>query len=127
MYRGSLCICYKIVTIYFHFVTKPKYGGYGIRIGLKDKANKQEKTMLTVPEQLHSVSHPMVASMYVKKDYGSVGNEDVLVIETNYSKSEEDYDSFDSYLMELLGDLRDLKRQAEEKVGHIDRIDIRTH
>ena len=83
--------------------------------------------MLTVPEQLQSVSHPMVSSMYLKKDYGSAGNEDVLVIETNYSQSEEEYESFDSYLMTLLGDLNDLKKQAEEKVGHIDRIDIRTH
>jgi hypothetical protein len=83
--------------------------------------------MLAVPEQLSAVSHPMIASMYLKKDFGSDGNEDVLVIETNYSKSEEDYESFDSYLMELLIDLNDLKRQAEDKIGRFDRIDIRTH
>ncbi len=83
--------------------------------------------MLAVPEQLNAVSHPMVTSMYLKKDYGSSGDEDVLVIETNYSKSEEDYESFDSYLMDLLLDLNDLKRQAEDKIGHFDRIDIRTH
>lgn len=83
--------------------------------------------MLAVPEQLNAVSHPMVTSMYLKKAYGSSGDEDVLVIETNYSKSEEDYESFDSYLMDLLLDLNDLKRQAEDKIGHFDRIDIRTH
>jgi hypothetical protein len=83
--------------------------------------------MLAVPEKLNTVSHPLVASMYVKKDYGISGSEDVLVIETNYSQSEEDYDSYDSYLMTLLGDLRNLKREAEKEVGHIDRIDIRTH
>ncbi len=83
--------------------------------------------MLAVPEQLSAVTHPMVASMYLKKDYGRTGDEDVLVIETNYSQSEEDYESFDSYLMDLLLDLNDLKRQAEDKIGHFDRIDIRPH
>jgi hypothetical protein len=81
--------------------------------------------MLAVPEQLHAVTHPMVASMYLKKDFSSLGNEDVLVIQTNFSKHDNDYQDFDSYLTELLMDLNDLKRQAQDKIGHFDRIDIR--
>jgi hypothetical protein len=83
--------------------------------------------MQTVPERL-SVTHPLVASMYLKKGYGDSlhGREDVLVIKTNFDESEKEYENFDSYLMELLGDLNALREQAEKSVGHFDRIDIRT-
>jgi hypothetical protein len=83
--------------------------------------------MLTVPERMKTVTHPMIASMYLKKDYhGTDDAEDVLVIKTNYDEYAENYESFDSYLMKLLGDLNDLRTQAEEEVGKFDRIDIRT-
>lgn len=86
--------------------------------------------MLTVPQHVTNVSHPLVRDMYIKKDFGA-GNyhEDVLVIETRLSgkNHQDDHESFDSYLVELLGDLDNIKSIAEESVGHIDRIDIRTH
>jgi hypothetical protein len=76
--------------------------------------------MLAVPEQLKSVTHPLISSMYLKKDYGAIRDgEDVLVIETNFDGSH------DSSLMELLGDLPTLQLLAEQKVGAFDRVDIR--
>ncbi len=69
----------------------------------------------------------MASSIYLKKDYSAPeGAQDVLVIQTNYDGSASDYDSFESYMMDLLGDLQDLQEQAEKEVGHFDRIDIRT-
>jgi hypothetical protein len=83
--------------------------------------------MMNVPERLTSVTHPLVSSNYLKKDYGSTHNsEDVLVIETNFAEAAND-DSFENCLTTLLGDLHDLQIQAEQKIGHFDRIDIRTH
>lgn len=81
--------------------------------------------MLNVPERITSVSHPLVSSIYLKKDYANDAS-DVLVIETNFSHTDNENDQFDSYLTELLGDLRELKAEAEKKVGHFDRVDIRT-
>jgi hypothetical protein len=83
--------------------------------------------MMNVPEVLTSVSHPLVSSIYLKKDYGSANSaEDVLVIETNFTEAGED-ENYEACLTTLLGDLHDLQIQAEEKIGHFDRIDIRTH
>jgi hypothetical protein len=82
--------------------------------------------MMNVPERLTSVTHPLISSIYLKKNYsGMHDSEDVLVIETNFSNSDTDED-FDSHLSELLFDLHDLQIQAEEKIGHFDRVDIRT-
>lgn len=81
--------------------------------------------MMNVPETMR-VMHPLVSSIYLKKDYGGGQNsEDVLVIETNFS--ERNNDSYDDFLTRLLGDLHDLQVQAERKIGHFDRIDIRMH
>ncbi len=81
--------------------------------------------MMNVPEQVMHVTHPLVSSIYLKKDYGGRDSEDVLVIETNFT--ENDNDNYDLYLTRLLGDLHDLQVQAERKIGHFDRIDIRMH
>jgi hypothetical protein len=81
--------------------------------------------MMNVPEVLTSVTHPLVSSMYLKKDYRSMHDfDDVLVIETNFSHDGRPED-FDERLAELLYDLHDLQVEAERKVGHIDRVDIR--
>ena len=83
--------------------------------------------MLNLPERLTSVTHPLISSIYLKKEYGAKDAvEDVLVIETNFSQGEHEADHFDTSLTELLGDLQDLQLQAEEKIGHFDRVDIRT-
>jgi hypothetical protein len=82
--------------------------------------------MMNVPERVTSVTHPLISSIYLKKDYSGVrSSEDVLVIETNFSH-EEPEENFDTHLSALLSDLHDLQIQAEEKIGHFDRVDIRT-
>ena len=82
--------------------------------------------MLAVPEKLTGITHPQVASIYLKKDLNKgFGSQDILVIETNYDDHEDEYESFDSYLMNLLTDLDDLQRQAEEKIGTFDQVEIR--
>ncbi|MBI1301917.1 MAG: hypothetical protein GC137_09715 [Alphaproteobacteria bacterium] len=78
------------------------------------------------PKIVSGITHPLVADMYLKKDFGSK-KQDVLIIETKRQSDELDHDSFDSYLIDLLTDLEDLKAQAEKKVGFFDRIDIRTN
>ena len=83
--------------------------------------------MYTVAEKLKTIRHPLVSSLSLKKDYHDDQAEDVLVIETNFSQADEDYDTFDSYLTDLLLDLEDLKNKAETCVGKFDRVDIRTH
>ncbi len=79
--------------------------------------------MFAMPEKINAVCHPLIASMYVKHE---MAGSDVLIIETNFSQDKTDSDVYDSYMTELLFDLENLKEIAEEKAGHIDRVDIRT-
>lgn len=82
--------------------------------------------MLAVPSKITAVAHPLVASMYLKKDFhGSDPSEDVLVIETNFGHDVDENEHFDDYLMELLADLPELKMEAEHQIGKFDRVDIR--
>lgn len=85
--------------------------------------------MINLPQHVSGITHPIVASMYLKKEYGHGHHqEDVLVIETKSKhKDADDHELFDSYLIDLLTDLEDLKSQAEARVGKFDRIDIRTY
>lgn len=77
--------------------------------------------MFSLPERIQAVSHPLVSSMYVTH-----GGEDVLIIETNFSQPKNDHELYDAYMTELLFDLDNIRQLAETKVGHIDRVDIRT-
>lgn len=89
------------------------------------KRTKEHHRMMNVPERLTSVTHPLVSSIYLKKDYGGAhDSEDVLVIETNFPNNGSYVSG--ARLSELLYDLHDLQVQAEEKIGHFDRVDIRT-
>lgn len=82
--------------------------------------------MLALPDRLTNISHPLVSSMYKKRDFNAPdGLENVLIIETRLSDTDEHPQTSDSALMDLLIDLEDLKEQAEHSVGKIDRIDIR--
>jgi hypothetical protein len=55
--------------------------------------------MMNVPERLTHVTHPLVSSIYLKKDYGSTHNsEDVLVIETNFTEASDDDGAYDACL-----------------------------
>ena len=87
--------------------------------------------MTIVPEHVTGISHPMIREIYLKKDFGngSLKHEDVLVIETKrHTRNDEiAHESFDSYLIDILADLDDLKTQAQSKIGHFDRVDIRSH
>lgn len=79
---------------------------------------------------IRTVTHPLVRSIYMKKDYHHDRNaENILVIETNFAQQEadSDHETFDSYLVDLLIDLQDLKDQAEKEIGAVDRVDIRRH
>lgn len=85
--------------------------------------------MIQTQNKLGAVSHPLVASMYLKKDFGapfSKHQEDVLVIETNFPADEADTKSFNACLSDLLSDLPSLQAEAEARVGPFDRVDIRT-
>lgn len=85
--------------------------------------------MIQTQNKLGAVTHPLVATMYLKKDFGapfSKQQEDVLVIETNFPVDETDHKTFNACLSDLLSDLPDLQSQAEAKVGPFDRVDIRT-
>jgi hypothetical protein len=87
--------------------------------------------MLNFPQHIRSVSHPMVAAMYLKQERrNSAPSTGVLVIETveeDAAPVHQQDRSFESYLFELLGDLEDLKNAAEKEVGPIDRVDIKRH
>ena len=64
--------------------------------------------MIPTQNKLGAVSHPLVAAMYLKKDFGapfSKHQEDVLVIETNFPVDEADTKSFNACLSDLLSDL----------------------
>lgn len=87
--------------------------------------------MNMLPAHVTGISHPLVRDIYLKKDFGhGLGkHEDVLVIETIAApkSSDKTEDSFDSYLIDILSDLEELKSQAEARIGHFDRVDIRAH
>lgn len=84
--------------------------------------------MLAVPQKVTGIYHPLVADMYLKKDFSHHNcYQDVLVIEVRSGSEDGEHDGFDSYLTDLLTDLEDLKRQAENKLGCFDRVDIQTH
>jgi hypothetical protein len=86
------------------------------------------------PQHVTGISHPLVADMYLKKDFKG-SEQQVLVIEARgrdffednegNGDNHEEHDDSDSYLVDLLADLENLKERAEERVGNFDRIDIR--
>jgi hypothetical protein len=85
--------------------------------------------MISAQNKLGALTHPLVAGMYLKKDFGapfSGHQEDVLVIETNFPVDEKDHKSFDACLSDLLSDLPSLQIEAEARIGPFDRVDIRT-
>lgn len=85
--------------------------------------------LITQVQSNTGIVHPLVRNAYFKKDCTAQNqhHEDVLVLETAFDRDGQEYESFDSYLYDLLLDLEELKKQAEIKFGHIDRIDIRSH
>lgn len=78
---------------------------------------------------IRTVTHPLVRSIYMKKDFSRDRRhaDNILVIETNFTQQQDDHEDFDSYLVDLLIDLQDLKNQAEKEIGLVDRVDIRRH
>lgn len=79
--------------------------------------------MFAMPEKINAVCHPLIEAMYVKHE---TNGKDVLIIETNFSQDKTNLELYDLYMTELLFDLENLKDLAEQKAGHIDRVDIRT-
>lgn len=85
------------------------------------------QTKATLPLPI-SIVHPLVRSAYMKRsETHDHRQEDVLVLETYAHDENEELCGFDTYLIELLTDLEDLKSQAEQRVGSIDRVDISRH
>ena len=84
-----------------------------------------------IPKHVTGITHPNIADMYIK--HHSIGRTNkirkILIIETNArpqnTSPNQDYAEHDSYLIDLLIDLEDLKKQVEAKVGKLDEIDIR--
>lgn len=84
--------------------------------------------MQFISERLKGITHPLVSSVRFKKSVGNDSHfENVLVIDTRFPDEDDDIDTFDSYLMDLLQDLEGLKNEAEKQIGKFDRVDIRTH
>jgi hypothetical protein len=84
--------------------------------------------MQLTTNRLRNIRHPLVSSVHMRKDFAPNHRaEDVLVIETSFPEAERGKKSFDSYLLDLLVDLKDLKSRAETQVGKFDRVDIRLH
>ena len=84
--------------------------------------------MLSIPQRVTGISHPLVREVYLKKECRTnQQDKSVLIIEARESELEQDHELFDSYLVELLGDLEELKKAVQNKIGVFDRIDIRTH
>lgn len=80
--------------------------------------------MFAVPEKIKGITHPLIADMYLKKD---IKNKNVLVISAHSHEEIDDYEDYDSYLIDLLSDLDVLKSKLEEQNNYFDRIEIRTH
>lgn len=81
-------------------------------------------------QNLHSVCHPLVSDMYVKREFSANHpgmSEDVLIIEANFSEKEMDHSLYSSMMSDLFLALPDIRDQVESSVGAIDRIDIKTH
>lgn len=70
------------------------------------------------------VTHPMIADMYVKKDYKSK-HSNILVIQTRAIDEDDAVNAAEQDLTDLLLDLEDIKRKAEDKIGKFDSVCIR--
>lgn len=80
--------------------------------------------MLNISRKVSGIVHPLVRDVYLKKDFGYRKRaQDVLVIETAIGNDNESSQKF----YDLLIDLQAIEHQAEQAVGHIDRVDIVTH
>lgn len=85
-------------------------------------------TTLLQNNKLAPVTHPLIADMYLKKDFGSPStshHDDVLVIEAKFPVRDGDTRNFNACLSDLLNDLPELQREVEAAVGPFDRVDIR--
>ncbi len=83
--------------------------------------------MLETYIEPHIISHPLISSLHIQKD-AKDSKRNVLILETRFPQnSRQSTGNFDSYLMDLLADLEDIKYQAEFWVGKFDHVDIRLH
>lgn len=81
--------------------------------------------MFALPQDIKTVTHPLVRHMYLKSDLVSSQGQSVLVIETALGENCRDDEDFKLSLLDLLTDLQDIKTRAEDEVGRFDRVDIR--
>ncbi|MCC6598862.1 MAG: hypothetical protein IT559_08735 [Alphaproteobacteria bacterium] len=85
--------------------------------------------MYNMPHKIEGITHALVSEMYLKREFRDDNTQqDVLVIDARPCENNKNgHGDFDSYLLDLLVDLDDLKSQVERKAGSFDRVDIRTH
>ncbi len=79
-------------------------------------------------KKVTGISHPLISDMYLKKDFSSK-KQNILVIRARSQGDNDenlDHDAFDSYLVDLLTDLEELKNKVQKKVGKFSRVDILT-
>ena len=83
-----------------------------------------------IPNAVHAVSHPLVADLYIKKEYSRekpYNCKDILVVEANFSERVLNHREYRALLSELFMALPDIKGRVEGNMGPVDRIDIKTH
>jgi len=78
------------------------------------------------PRQLHNITHPFIASIYMKKEFTQGrADRDVLVIEARGDGATAT--ERNQQLFSLLADLDLIRDEVEKKAGKFGRVDIRCH
>jgi hypothetical protein len=83
---------------------------------------------MLAPRQLHTITHPFIDSMYLKKEFGtdiSTGSLDILVIEAKRISTTASKEERDDLLLSFLADLDLIKDAVESKAGKFNRVDIK--
>ena len=85
--------------------------------------------MLQVPEHIRGFSHPLIESVFLKKDSSdnSKNKQNILLVDTIQFDADDDHEMFDSYLIELMDGLKELQAHVEKMGARCDRIDVRSH
>jgi hypothetical protein len=84
--------------------------------------------MMLEPHMLNTISHPLIDSIYLKKEFNPRirrdAGEGVLVIRTRLDGTIEKQDREDLFL-HFLADLSEIKEKVEREAGKFSRIDIK--
>ncbi|MFP4314318.1 MAG: hypothetical protein ACLFR0_08325 [Alphaproteobacteria bacterium] len=83
--------------------------------------------MFAVPEEVKGYPHPYIQKMFIKRDW----SEDAcgcktLVLEALIPDEDEDPESYDCFITDILCDLEDIKKRMRGQIGAFDHVEIRT-